>query len=574
MKNLGGRVIVGLRQGRQNALINRHLYTLNPLHPTPTGDSWAGGLEKGIPFSNEIQRKIQIFADGGIRNAEAIRWLDFVRKGVVLKGLAWNWTQIPKQLTGAYAYMFDVPIGDFVKYQAEFLSNIPKAVETMWGIPFIRERFTEGYDRDVKAIVAGLFDRKAGGELAHKSVVMQAIESGMIFAQAGDLGATVIGGYSAYRHGVETCLADLRAQGIDTETEAARRAAHEEGVLFLEQSTERTQTDGSLKGMSSFEAGGSAARLFTTFLSNARTYYQSTYQAAYEWRSGRKGAGKDFARRLFIGHVLLPVIFQATLDALRYPFQDDDEKEKMLQGGNVGSRYAIAMATGSFSGLYVLGQGLASGITSLFDGKVWSRGSNPIADATLSSGKSINKLMDEALGDGIDPLEIADVAGDILAAYGTLAKQDALAFPIAERVGKSFGLDNMLSEMMQPEGIREGKQADKRWKKLSDEFRAMPKEQRIENLKARLKAGEITRIEAQSLASLKAKSEKPPKEIAALMRLGTSSGARAVAMAKQLQGMDDLEIERQVQAWGEWDGLLTPSVMARLETETGRRLRP
>jgi hypothetical protein len=29
MKNLGGRVIVGLRQGRQNALIDRHLYTLD-----------------------------------------------------------------------------------------------------------------------------------------------------------------------------------------------------------------------------------------------------------------------------------------------------------------------------------------------------------------------------------------------------------------------------------------------------------------------------------------------------------------------------------------------------------------
>jgi hypothetical protein len=29
MKNLGGRVIVGLRQGRQNALINRNLDTLD-----------------------------------------------------------------------------------------------------------------------------------------------------------------------------------------------------------------------------------------------------------------------------------------------------------------------------------------------------------------------------------------------------------------------------------------------------------------------------------------------------------------------------------------------------------------
>jgi hypothetical protein len=25
---------------------------LNPLHPTPTGDAWAGGLKKRFPFSN------------------------------------------------------------------------------------------------------------------------------------------------------------------------------------------------------------------------------------------------------------------------------------------------------------------------------------------------------------------------------------------------------------------------------------------------------------------------------------------------------------------------------------------
>ncbi|MEI7774844.1 MAG: hypothetical protein WCK17_08715, partial [Verrucomicrobiota bacterium] len=44
------RVLVA--EGGKTELTPEILPTLNPLHPTPTGDSWAGGLEKGIKDRN------------------------------------------------------------------------------------------------------------------------------------------------------------------------------------------------------------------------------------------------------------------------------------------------------------------------------------------------------------------------------------------------------------------------------------------------------------------------------------------------------------------------------------------
>jgi hypothetical protein len=35
---------------------------LNPHHPTPTGDSWAGGAEKQIPVSNRVLSDAEIAA--------------------------------------------------------------------------------------------------------------------------------------------------------------------------------------------------------------------------------------------------------------------------------------------------------------------------------------------------------------------------------------------------------------------------------------------------------------------------------------------------------------------------------
>jgi hypothetical protein len=35
---------------------------LNPHHPTPTGDSWAGGLEKENPFSKAMKPTLSLFA--------------------------------------------------------------------------------------------------------------------------------------------------------------------------------------------------------------------------------------------------------------------------------------------------------------------------------------------------------------------------------------------------------------------------------------------------------------------------------------------------------------------------------
>jgi hypothetical protein len=514
----------------------------------------------GKKLKQLILGRIKVFSDGGDVGAKTIALLDQIRKATVIKGLAWNWSQTPKQMTGALAYIYEMPVKTFLKYELEFFSDRKKNAELMFDLGFVKARWEEGSDRDTVALLSGAFDKAPGGQLLPKSRFMQMIEDGMIFSRGGDLITTIVGGYAAYRHGYETYLAEQRELGVDVTGPAAIKAAEQAGEALLQQATERTQQGSGLKDMSTFEMGGSAARLFTTFLSNARMYYLSTWMAVGDWRAGRKGAKEEAIRRLVVGHVILPTIFQAVVDLTKLPGLDDEEREKEFDPANMAKRYFFAMATGPFAGVYALGQGFQIGLGKALGQFVNERPNQATQSVADLIGELVSSIP-QIFENGISPEEITKISWEILSAAGSLKGNELVVIPIAGRAAKSIGIDDDIGHMLwEDDAERAGRVADERYDRLSRKMRPLSDEQRMKQLRPMRQRGEITDDEFSRLMALKSPRAKEPREITELRSFQISSGARAAVMAKRLEKLSPEKQQEQLRAWQQYPELLTNTV--------------
>lgn len=394
----------------------------------------------GKQLNTAVQQSIQFFADKGNKAAKVEPIVDRLRRNIVLGGLSWNWTQVFKQPTGAFAYLYGVPVAKFAKYQAEFFSNPAKAWKMMRAIPFVQERYEGGGERDIMAVLSGSLDRKPGGEVEMPSRISEALTAGMWFVRAGDLVSTVIGGYAAYRHGQETAL----------KNGATEAEAHEEGVYALESMTEMYQTGGNVKDMSANEMGSSWERLFTTFLGNSRKYYLATWEAIGDVQAGRKDAKKEMAKRIIIGHIILPVLWQSAVSALKLATGDDDDREQALNPRN----WALSMMLGPLSGVYVFGQGIQYGLSKLAGTKAFAQ-PMPILNEVDKMFDDVGSLV-KAAQDGISTKDVAWFVHNMIRHASRITGGAPLLYDAAARTLSSVGLDDELKDEIK-EPTRKGK---------------------------------------------------------------------------------------------------------------------
>lgn len=298
-----------------------------------------------------INERIDWFADGGNRKAKHYKILDTLRTAHTYSSLAYNYTIGLKQLTSLPAYAFDMPWADYAKYQTKFFANPIKNVQTMINLPYVKTRFKEGFDRDV---IEGL---KKGGA----SYIVKGLQHGMLLGKLGDITPVIIGGWMARQRSYDMSI----AEGL-SEKEAWAKAD-----IDFEMITDRAQQAGDLKDISSFQGGDSLARMFTMYATSPRQYYANVYETLADYRAGRKNAGKAFARKFFIGHVILPFLFQYASDMLRH-IGDDEELEF--------NDYLRAFLLGPLNGVFIIGDWLEMFFSAVAGTKVYSN-KNPMSEA-------------------------------------------------------------------------------------------------------------------------------------------------------------------------------------------------
>lgn len=300
-----------------------------------------------------LMERINWFADGGNRNAQHIEFLDKMRSGFTMSKLGFDLGIMIKQFTSLPAYAWDMGIKNFAKYSAKFMANPIGNMKFIWNLPYTQARFKEGYERDV---IAGL--KEEGG------IVTKMLQFGMLTGKSGDIVPVMAGGWMAYQNAYDQHLKEN-----PSDKAGAARAAE----LTFEMSTDRAQQAGDTKDLSSFQGGGSIARLFTMFKTSPRQYYANVYESLLDAMAGKQGAKTEFARRLFIGQIVLPVVFQFISDLLRSPFNDDDDEDYSPEA------YLRAMLLGPLNGLFIIGDGLTMVASGLAGDKVW-----PVKNPVLS----------------------------------------------------------------------------------------------------------------------------------------------------------------------------------------------
>ena len=262
---------------------------------------------------------------------------------------------------------------DFAKYSAKFSANPIKNIKTMLALPYVKTRFKEGFDRDV---IEGL---KKGGA----SYIVRGLQHGMIFGKLGDITPVIVGGWMARQRSYDRSI----AEGL-SEKEAWRKAD-----IDFEMITDRAQQAGDLKDISSFQGGDSLARMFTMYATSPRQYYANVYETLLDASAGRKNAKKDFVRKAFIGHIILPLLFQFASDIMRH-WGDDDELEM--------NDYLRAMLLGPLNGIFVIGDWLDMFFSAMAGTKVYTN-RNPMSEAAEYTFRNwdkdweFNKLADDMI---------------------------------------------------------------------------------------------------------------------------------------------------------------------------------
>jgi hypothetical protein len=382
--------------------------------------------QQGKTLNILIQDKLDQFAAGGRKGAMAMPTLDFIRSSFVIAKQSYNWGVALKQLTSFPAYMFDVPMLDFMQYQAEFWQNPGKNFKDMVEIPFVKQRFGEGFDRDMMKVIREFEGmEKPGTRLA------RAAEWGMIFTRAGDIMPVIVGGYSAYRYRYEQAI----AEGM-SETQAKAEAE-----LFFEMVTERAQQAGDTKDLSWYQSGGSWARMFSMFLTAPRQYYSNVYESFLDMKAGKKGAGSEFARRFAIGQLVLPVVFQLAGDIVRNAFREPEDRE--LEPWD----YIRAMVIGPFNGLFLMGSILDE--ASHWAMKGWWFESNQLTGLTeikrINMGLArIGKMIREG---EIDPDSMVKALDDFARAGSAMGGGHWVWYDIGRRLIRSVGLDDEMGAL-------------------------------------------------------------------------------------------------------------------------------
>ncbi len=358
-----------------------------------------------------IMDKVNMFADGGNRNADSIKWLDMLRKNFTVAKLAWNVGVFAKQLTSLPAYAFDMPLKSYVKYQTQFFKNPSENIKMLLDTDFIKNRLKEGYERDVMRLLHDLKGKD--------NFLAQFAEKGMMLGQAGDIVPVLVGGYASYQYNYDNFIAQNYIPEI----------AHEKAILAWEMNTERAQQAGHVKDLGNYQAGGSVARLFTMFTTSPRQYYQYVYETALDFKAGRKVSKKKLGRTIFIGQFVLPLLFQGVTDLMRKGWNTDEYEEE---------DYLRAITLGPLNGLFILGSVADSIATGVTTGKAYNNNGVPVMTALSKAGYAAVDLH-KFFNDGFESKDLINASDDLLDFASGTSKTMAFV-DIFKREGKRFGV--------------------------------------------------------------------------------------------------------------------------------------
>lgn len=245
------------------------------------------------------------------------KWLDMARTNFTVATLALKPALTLKQMASIFAYSENIPAKDFVKNMIGFWANPIKNYDTLAQTDLLLTRGTN-MTRDIQDVLRSKEMKAFNTNPSFRNMML-------VTTRLGDRWAIVWGGWAVYKHTLDT-------------TGSAEKA-----VIAFQEATSQAQQSSLLSQQSDWQRGGSAAKLFTMFTSAQNQYMRRELSAIRNLRRGKITWGQ-FAKKMFIYHLLLPQIWQ-----LMANFGEIEEGEQVRAG-----------ILGSFNGVFLLGDVLDS----------------------------------------------------------------------------------------------------------------------------------------------------------------------------------------------------------------------
>jgi len=255
----------------------------------------------GRKYVKEVDMILNDFARDGVDRAKVVQWLDTLRTNTTAAILGLNPNVGIKQLTGVMNYWIEIPTTEFFKGVSGFwLNPVEKASFLYDNSPVLRERFGNGYERDIKAALRTDYVKK----ITRKDNTLR--EAMFVFIRQADKMTTYQGAWAAYRY----AYMDAKKSG---KTEAEARDI---GIRNAENVTNRVQESSQLDTLSSIQRGGSLYKALTMFQSQPSKYVRILWNIARNLKYGR-GARKDHIRRLLVLWIIVPFIYNLVAESLK-----------------------------------------------------------------------------------------------------------------------------------------------------------------------------------------------------------------------------------------------------------------
>ena len=201
-----------------------------------------------------LHAKIQDVVNGGNKNAWKHAMVDAAQGVFARSRIFFNTISMLKQAVGAVSYINKIPPGAFVKYSAEFWTDLIENAKMMMETTYFKNRFGGGMDRDLNLILS----KNALGAKGKVSRFNFLDDWGSLPTRVGDAFATIAGGYSVYKYHFNNLIKEGKSEST----------AHQEAILRWELATERTQQTAAPAALNRLQLGDSVSRTLTTFMGN------------------------------------------------------------------------------------------------------------------------------------------------------------------------------------------------------------------------------------------------------------------------------------------------------------------
>jgi hypothetical protein len=315
-------------------------------------------------------RSLNQFLDryAGLRTGSVLPWVDQIRVRLTRAMIALKPVVMIKQFTSLPAYSMFLPPGELVKGIAAFMANPVKNWKMLASTSYLIGRYNIGFDRDIA-------DAMVRQHKSKNPVWDNFLNWSMWTVKFGDKVPIILGGYAVYNYNYNK----FRKQGQD------EKVAHENAIREFELATRFTQQASDVADLGFWQSQSSFTKLGTMYMTAPLAYQRavsSGVRAAIQGFNGRNwGVFRKGVKTAFVGHVLLPTLFQFVANG----FELDDEQDK---------RDLIwAAALGNINNIFAVGDMMQFVIDSAIRKKPWDYQGSPVESIATDMNKAVKEAI-------------------------------------------------------------------------------------------------------------------------------------------------------------------------------------